>query len=220
SSVSIGIYMSMAFYVASASGIVAMYIAYASKPRCSLNIFFISYTGVLLLVMMGISLHSRVQRGLLSSGIMAFYIVFLCWTAIRSEPGTETCNIHGDNSHGGWTTVLAFVIDMCAIVLATFSTGIDYQSFQFFKNRDLPRGDERIPYGYGFFHTVFSLGAMYFAMLFLSWNLGSLTKKWIIDVGWESTWVKIINISIAAAIYLWKLICLAVGESKVTNHED
>lgn len=27
-----------------------------------------------------------------------------------------------------------------------------------------------VPYGYGFFHFVFSTGAMYFAMLLIGWN--------------------------------------------------
>lgn len=92
-----------------------------------------------------------------------------------------------------------------------------------------------MPYKYEFFHLVFSLGAMYFAMLFVSWNLENTTRKygfslnpfavvincdlclaadygnalipmgdddrWVIDVGWASTWVKIINEWLAATIY-------------------
>ncbi|KAL0349084.1 UNVERIFIED_CONTAM: hypothetical protein Sangu_1136200 [Sesamum angustifolium] len=112
-------------------GAAVMYVLYASKTSCSLNIFFISWTGVLLIVMMVISLHSRVNRGLLSSGIMASYIVFLCWTAIRSEPGSEKCSPQKQESgHGGWSTIVGFVIALCAIVIATFSTGIDSQTFQ------------------------------------------------------------------------------------------
>ena len=34
-----------------------------------------------------------------------------------------------------------------------------------------------IPYNYGFFHLVFSLGAMYFAMLLINWNINSSTRK-------------------------------------------
>ncbi|KAL0388277.1 UNVERIFIED_CONTAM: Serine incorporator 2 [Sesamum radiatum] len=201
SSCSIGLFMSTVFYIASVCGIAVMYVLYASKTSCSLNIFFISWTGVLLIVMMVISLHSRVNRGLLSSGIMASYIVFLCWTAIRSEPGSEKCSPQKQESgHGGWSTIVGFVIALCAIVIATFSTGIDSQTFQFCKNRAQLLEDD-VPYSYGFFHLVFSLGAMYFAMLFISWNLGSLTRKWSIDVGWASTWVKIVNEWFAATIY-------------------
>ncbi|XP_039031103.1 uncharacterized protein LOC120165710 [Hibiscus syriacus] len=31
--------------------------------------------------------------------------------------------------------------------------------------------EDAIRYSYGFFYIIFSLGAMYFAMLFISWNL-------------------------------------------------
>ncbi|KAL2230182.1 UNVERIFIED_CONTAM: Serine incorporator 2 [Sesamum indicum] len=227
SSCSIGLFMSTVFYIASVCGIAVMYALYASKTSCSLNIFFISWTGVLLIVMMVISLHSRVNRGLLSSGIMASYIVFLCWTAIRSEPGSEKCSPQKQESgHGGWSTIVGFVIALCAIVIATFSTGIDSQTFQFRKNGAQLLEDD-VPYSYGFFHLVFSLGAMYFAMLFISWNLGSLTRKWSIDVGWASTWVKIVNEWFAATIYceyrsltVWKLIFPVLKETKVMNHED
>ncbi|KAL1548327.1 putative serine incorporator [Salvia divinorum] len=219
SNCSIGLFMSTVFYIASACGIAVMYVLYASKMSCTLNIFFITWTGVLLIVMMAISLHSRVNRGLLSSGIMASYIVFLCWSAIRSEPGTEKCSHEEESGHIGWSTIVGFVIALFAIVIATFSTGIDSQSFQFRKD-EVEREEDDLPYGYGFFHLVFSLGAMYFAMLFISWNLGSLTRKWSIDVGWASTWVKIVNEWFAATIYMWKLIFPTLRETKVMNHEE
>ncbi|KAK2401332.1 Serinc-domain containing serine and sphingolipid biosynthesis protein [Trifolium repens] len=84
-----------------------------------------------------------------------------------------------------------FVNAIFAIVLAAFSTGIDSKCFQFSKNK--VENEDDIPYNYGFFHMVFSLGAMYFAMLFISWDLNNSARKWSIDVGWISTWVKVIN---------------------------
>ncbi|XP_075085517.1 uncharacterized protein LOC107808581 isoform X2 [Nicotiana tabacum] len=189
------------------------------RKKQSLNIFFISWTAILLVVMMAVSLHSKVNRGLLSSGIMASYVVFLCWSAIRSEPATLKCSPQQQNSgNGGWTTVIGFLIGICAIVMATFSTGIDSQTFQF--RKDKVQSEDDIPYKYGFFHLVFSLGAMYFAMLFISWNLDGLPRKWSIDVGWASTWVKIVNEWFAATIYLWKLILPAVRQTKVMDHEE
>lgn len=59
-SCSLGLFMSTVFYIASVMGIVLMYYLYASKLACSLNIFFITWTAVLLMVMMAISLHSMV----------------------------------------------------------------------------------------------------------------------------------------------------------------
>jgi serine incorporator 1/3 len=37
--------------------------------------------------------------------------------------------------------------------------------------------DEDIPYSYEIFHIVFAMGAMYFAMLFISWELNHPTRK-------------------------------------------
>lgn len=59
-SCSLGLFTSTVFYIASVMGIVLMYYLYASKLACSLNIFFITWTAVLLIVMMAISLHSMV----------------------------------------------------------------------------------------------------------------------------------------------------------------
>ncbi|KAF8402018.1 hypothetical protein HHK36_012969 [Tetracentron sinense] len=118
----------------------------------------------------------------------------------HSEPAIEKCNQQKEvTGNGNWTTVLSFLIAICAIVIATFSTGIDSQSFQF--RKDEIQQEDDIPYKYGFFHIIFSMGAMYFAMLFISWELDNSTRKWSIDVGWASTWVKIVNEWFAATIY-------------------
>ncbi|KAK8555265.1 hypothetical protein V6N13_037382 [Hibiscus sabdariffa] len=208
---SIALFTSTVFYIASMCGIVSMYYFYAPRASCSLNIFFITWTAVLHIVMMAMSLHSKVNRGLLSSGIMAAYVVFLCWSAIRSEPADEKCNIQRpENGHRDWSTILGFLIAIGAIVMATFSTGIDSKSFQF--RKDEVKLEDDICYNYGFFHIIFSLGAMYFAMLFISWNFENSATKWSIDVGWASTWVKIINEWFAASIYMWKLIAPVVKQ--------
>ncbi|KAB5564861.1 hypothetical protein DKX38_004915 [Salix brachista] len=217
-SCSLGLFMSTVFYVASVCGIVVMYAFYGRKIECSLNIFFITWTAILLIVMMAMSLHSKVNRGLLSSGIMASYLVFLCWSAIRSEPTSDSCNKQKANGNSDWTTILSFLFAIGAIVMATFSTGIDSQSFQF--RKDNVQEEDDIPYDYGFFHLVFAFGAMYFGMLFISWNLNNSARKWSIDVGWASTWVKIVNEWFAATIYSWKLISPTVRQTKVMDHED
>ncbi|RZC68815.1 hypothetical protein C5167_031959 [Papaver somniferum] len=165
----LGLFMSIVFYIGSVCGIALMYLLYAPTLSCTINIFFISWTVILIIAMTVLTIHSKV-RCLLSSGIMASYIVYLCWSAIRSEPKNNKCSPKHDGSgDGDWTTVLAFLIAICAVVMATFSTGIDSQSFQFQKEE--VQHEEDIPYKYGFFHLVFSLGSMYFAMLFISWQL-------------------------------------------------
>ncbi|KAL5194288.1 Serine incorporator 3 [Glycine soja] len=215
---SLGLFLSTMFYVASISGIVYLYTSYASRTSCSLNIFFITWTVILLAAMMVISLNSKVNRGLLSSGIMASYVVFLCWNAIRSEPATIRCETKNqEKGNSSWITILGFLIAIFAIVMAAFSTGIDSKCFQFSKNK--VEHEDDIPYSYGFFHMVFSLGAMYFAMLFISWDLNSSARKWSIDVGWISTWVKVINEWFAATIYIWMLISPVVRHNRVMDND-
>ncbi|KAI4346041.1 hypothetical protein L6164_013123 [Bauhinia variegata] len=215
----LGLFMSTLFYMASLCGVVLMYKTYAPRLSCSLNIFFITWTAILLVVMMITSLHSKVNRGLLSSGIMASYIVFLCWCAIRSEPATVKCATEKqERGNRDWTTIIGFLIAIFAIVMATFSTGIDSKSFEFRKDKGEEEDD--IPYKYGFFHMIFSLGAMYFAMLFISWNLNNSAKRWSIDVGWASMWVKILNEWFAATIYLWLLISPVVRQKRVLDHNE
>ncbi|XP_020085386.1 probable serine incorporator isoform X2 [Ananas comosus] len=214
-----GLFLSTISYIASFSGIVLMYIMYAPHLSCIINIFSITWTAILVIIMMIVSLHSKVNNGLLSSGIMGLYIVFLCWSAIESEPQNEKCKTPKKMAENGdWTTIVCFLIALCAIVMATFSTGIDTRSFQFVK--DEAQLEDDIPYRYEIFHFVFSMGAMYFAMLFISWELDHPTRKWSIDVGWASTWVKIINEWLAASIYLWKLISPVIMRDNAIHHEE
>jgi len=47
--------------------------------------------------------------------------------------------------------------------------------FQF--RNDEVQLEEDTPYSYEIFHIVFAMGAMYFAMLFISWELNHPTRK-------------------------------------------
>ncbi|XP_074307242.1 membrane protein PB1A10.07c-like [Silene latifolia] len=154
--------------------------------------------------------------GLLMSTVL--YAASVCGVVMLYifEPADDKCSPQKEmNGHYDWITIISFFFGLCAIVMATFSTGIDSESFQF--RKDKVQEEDDIPYNYGFFHLVFSLGAMYFAMLFINWNLNSSTRKWSIDVGWASTWVKIINEWLAAAIYMWKLISPVLRQAKVMD---
>ncbi|KAG4918303.1 hypothetical protein JHK84_055618 [Glycine max] len=198
---SLGLFLSTMFYVASISGIVYLYTSYASRTSCSLNIFFITWTVILLAAMMVISLNSKISTS---------------WSF--SEPATIRCETKNqEKGNSSWITILGFLIAIFAIVMAAFSTGIDSKCFQFSKNK--VEHEDDIPYSYGFFHMVFSLGAMYFAMLFISWDLNSSARKWSIDVGWISTWVKVINEWFAATIYIWMLISPVVRHNRVMDND-
>ncbi|XP_068652847.1 uncharacterized protein [Aristolochia californica] len=207
--------MSTASYVASLSGIILMYIWYVPKLSCALNIFFITWTLLLLQLMTCASLHPRVNGGFFTPGLMGLYVVFICWTALRSEPTTEVCDSKVEAAtNEDWLTIISFIIALLAMVIATFATGLDSKAFQF--RTEVAQGEDDVPYGYGFFHFVFAMGAMYFAMLLIGWKEHHTMRKWTIDVGWTSTWVKIVNEWLAACIYIWKLVAPVVQKSRRT----
>uniref|UniRef100_A0A7N0T8H5 Serine incorporator n=1 Tax=Kalanchoe fedtschenkoi TaxID=63787 RepID=A0A7N0T8H5_KALFE len=200
-------------YVISIAGIIMMYIWYVPQPSCLLNIFFITWTLVLLQVMTSVSLHPKVNAGVLAPGLMGLYIVFSCWCAIRSEPPEESCNKKtAAAAKADWLTIISFVIAVLTIVIATFSTGIDSKCFQF--RKDDKQEEDDVPYGYGFFHFVFATGAMYFAMLLIGWNSHHAMRKWTIDVGWTSTWVRIVNEWLAVCVYIWIVVAPIVWKSR------
>jgi len=64
----LAITMSTMAYVAALTGIILMYIWYAPKASCVLNIIFITSTVILLQVMTSISLHLEVDAGLMTTG--------------------------------------------------------------------------------------------------------------------------------------------------------
>ncbi|TQE04853.1 hypothetical protein C1H46_009567 [Malus baccata] len=169
--------LATAAYVVCLVGIILMYIWYAPEPTCLLNIFFITWTLVLLQLMTSVSLHPKVNAGILTPGLMGLYIVFICWFAIRSEPAGTSCNKKADDStKKDWLTIISFVIAVLAMVIATFSTGIDSKCFQF--RKDETESEDDVPYGYGFFHFVFATGAMYFGMLLIGWNTHQSMRRY------------------------------------------
>uniref|UniRef100_A0A1J3CDY4 Serine incorporator 1 n=3 Tax=Noccaea caerulescens TaxID=107243 RepID=A0A1J3CDY4_NOCCA len=198
-------------------GVILMYIWYAPDSSCLLNIFFITWTLFLIQLMTSIALHPKVNAGYLTPALMGLYVVFICWCAIRSEPVGESCNRKAAASNRtDWLTIISFVVALLAMVIATFSTGIDSQCFQFKKDVNTQGEEEEddVPYGYGFFHFVFATGAMYFAMLLIGWNTHHPMKKWTIDVGWTSTWVRIVNEWLAVCVYIWMLVAPIVLKSR------
>lgn len=169
--------------------------------------------------MTNVSLHPKVNAGILTPGLMGLYVVFLCWCAVRSEPAGENCIRKSDTeAKTDWLSIISFIVAILAIVIATFSTGIDSKCFQFRKD-DTPPAEDDVPYGYGFFHFVFATGAMYFAMLLIGWNTNShhVMRKWTIDVGWTSTWVRVVNEWLAVSVYLWIVVAPVVWKSRQTN---
>ncbi|XP_052489088.1 uncharacterized protein LOC105775439 isoform X3 [Gossypium raimondii] len=99
--------LATAAYIICIVGIIMMYVWYAPEPSCLLNIFFITWTLVLIQLMTSVSLHPKVNAGILTPGLMGLYIVFICWCAIRSEPAGENCIRKAEASNRtDWLTII------------------------------------------------------------------------------------------------------------------
>ena len=141
------------------AGIVNMYIYLGVFPR---DIAFISITLVLFVLFTVLSLLPRVSGGIFTSGTVAAYCVFLCATAILSDP-----------AHAGapprWLQALGFAIALTALLHSTFSATAHARTFEVAPAAPSPRGagccggdedepEEVHPLSYSFFHAVFALG--------------------------------------------------------------
>jgi serine incorporator 1/3 len=79
--------------------IILLYIYYASKSSCSLNIFFITINLILCLIVSVVSVLPMVQNyhstsGLLQSSFVTLYVVFLTWSAMASGKPGRTCSMN------------------------------------------------------------------------------------------------------------------------------
>ncbi|KAH0970485.1 hypothetical protein GBA52_022641 [Prunus armeniaca] len=172
-------------YVLCLTGIILMYIWYAPEPSCLLNIFFITWTLVLLQLMTSVSLHPKVNAGILTPGLMGLYIVFICWFAIRSEPTGESCNRKAEASNKtDWLTIINFC----------YMYWNDQQQV---------------------LQKLLSLHSLHCKLSSLSClphqNLLPFCR-FTIDVGWASTWVRIVNEWIAVCVYCeYKILHLSFG---------
>uniref|UniRef100_A0A7C9DT42 Serine incorporator n=1 Tax=Opuntia streptacantha TaxID=393608 RepID=A0A7C9DT42_OPUST len=99
-----------AAYVVSIVGICLMYLWYAPDASCLLNIFFITWTLVLLQLMTSVSRHPKINAGFLAPGLMGLYLVFICWCAIRSEPPGTSCNRKAEAStRTDWLSIIVCI---------------------------------------------------------------------------------------------------------------
>ncbi|KAG5378396.1 hypothetical protein IGI04_026238 [Brassica rapa subsp. trilocularis] len=179
-----------------------MYIWYAPDSSCLPNIFFITWTLFLIQLMTCIALHPKVS---LDSCVM----VLNQWEKTATEKQqlqTERTGLQSDESSCNWDLyanqrsvsaleasserflsgfegpwlALGFVVALLAMVIATFSTGIDSQCFRF-KKDVCSEGEDQED------------GVPYMDM--------DSSILWMIDVGWTSTWVRIVNEWVAVCVY-------------------
>ena len=71
-----------------------------------------------------------------------------------------------------------------------------------------------ITYSYAFFHAVFALASMHFAMLFSGYGSGAAERA-LVDVGWPSVGVKLACAWVSLGVYAWTLVAPALFPDRV-----
>ncbi|CAM0145676.1 unnamed protein product [Urochloa decumbens] len=176
---------------------------------CGLNVAFIGTTMILVLLLPLISIKSKANGFYMEPGMVGAYSVFLCFAAITSEPETECYKKEKAGAWAHFKTIVGFVVGLVSTAAAVFSTGQEYKCIQF---RNVVESEDDVPYGYGFFHSVFATGCMYFAMLFVGWDTHHTTMgKWNVDIGWTSAWVHIVNEGLAVISFVAILLARIYG---------
>lgn len=90
------IFFTATFYIISLVAVILLYVYYASKSSCNLNIFFITFNFLLCIIVSVISVLPVVQTyhstsGLLQSSFVTLYVIFLTWSSMSSEkPGMSS----------------------------------------------------------------------------------------------------------------------------------
>lgn len=183
----------------------ASYAYYAPHASCSLNIFFITWSLILVMVMIAVLFvpNRTATAGLLTSGSAILYCNWLLFSALNSEP-PSSCVV-GIGTGAGWITVVGFFIAIFVVAFSTMTTGA---SSDMFGNHSNEPGV--LPYRADFFHFIFALASMYLAMLFTNWDISADTTAYSLGTGWISTWVKIASKWFCELAYIWTVVAPAI----------
>ncbi|CAF1658208.1 unnamed protein product, partial [Adineta ricciae] len=96
------VFFTTSLYTISIVSVILLYIYYASKTTCGLNIFFITFNFLLCLIISVISVLPMVQNyhstsGLLQSSFVTVYVIYLTWSAMTNEKPDPICNPANNN---------------------------------------------------------------------------------------------------------------------------
>ncbi|CAH9143787.1 unnamed protein product [Cuscuta epithymum] len=187
--------------------IIFMFVWYAPHRSCLIVVSILIGT-ILIFLIMGVFAYRsskvvQVEACYLNASLMALYVEYICWSTLKSIP-QKRCMLKGGNAASklDWLTISSFVVAVLAIVISTFSTGINSKRF-LLRQPNEQQQDDDVPYGYGFLHFVFATATMLFSMQLVGWNDNDHMNKFTIDIGWIGTWVGIVHECVVAAFYVY-----------------
>jgi len=209
---------SIVIYIASAVGIILMFVWFGNSSSCGLNIFLIIFCALLSIIATALSLSNEIERGsLLTSAVVSGFCTYLIFSSLLISPAQ--CNPFPPVSNTRtWLLVVGIIIAIGSLCRNTISSASQRGVFRMSHNESEDSsllGHEGECYNFSYFHLVFACGAMYMAMLFTGWNLSSTTIVGQFDIGPMSMWMKIVSSWIAALMYIWSM----VGPKLLPNRE-
>jgi len=112
-------------YAGSITLVVFLYKWYSPDgEECSRNVWLITVTLVLCVVFTAISVHPVAKEGsLLPSAVIAAYCVYLCYSALSSEPSDDKCNPHAGHHQAKPTMVTSMVLTLLSVVYSALRAG-------------------------------------------------------------------------------------------------
>lgn len=110
------------------TGVLFYFFKPAGAGSCSLNVFFITASLLLCVGFSMLSLMPFARNGsLFPSSTTALYIMYLCYSALQSEPRDYECNGLGHrlNAASGSTLVIGMLVTLLSVVYSALRAGED-----------------------------------------------------------------------------------------------
>eukprot|EP00301_Raphidiophrys_heterophryoidea_P016440 c26015_g1_i1.p1 GENE.c26015_g1_i1~~c26015_g1_i1.p1 ORF type:complete len:424 (-),score=100.58 c26015_g1_i1:210-1481(-) len=193
---------------------------------------FVSITIVLSVISTCITLPDKVQNGaLLPCSVVVLYCSYICASAVLSIPQDDTSKcvaLHQSVSDQMQQLMRAagMILTIFCVGYATIRAASSGQDFTGGQVRPDPKAlmsdqgtevkaeadkdeEDKTQYNYAFFQIVYSLGAMYLAMVLIDWQIEFKVhsgSKFGDMSTWATVWIKIASQWATFAIYIWSLI--------------
>jgi hypothetical protein len=217
--------LTMVMIVGTIVGMGFLYKYWAPNAKCSLNIFFITFTLILFLVYGAISVspYRTESAGLMTSAAVFAYSMYYTWSALQSEPQVDDANLPAKcvpitgNGGNGAIQIISCILVMICLSLTTTNSGTSSASFSIVETHteSSSTDGDGLTYRPDFFYLIFMLASSYVGMVLTGWGLSQQEQgEFGVDKGWGSVYAKMAASWLCAILYTWSLVAHKVLTSR------